>query len=150
MTQKISVLTLAVVAAATLAAERAVGRDGNYATAGGHAVGVTNTGGGDGDRIGCDVIGTTIVTAGAAFSDGDFLQVGTDGKLVVQTAGVAVAKAMQDAAADGDRVEVLWIPNAPASMGTAVADSVAADVPTLVANFNSLLAVLRAAGVIAT
>lgn len=37
-----------------------------------------------------------------------------------------------------------------ASQGAAVADSVAADVATLVADFNALLASLRAAGIIAT
>lgn len=114
MTQKIPLLTLAVVAAAALAAERAVGRDGNYATAGGNAFGVTNTSGGIGDRVPADVQGTTIATAGGAFDDGDYLEVGTSGKLVLQTTGTAVAQALQDATADGDRVEVLLIPNAPA------------------------------------
>lgn len=37
-----------------------------------------------------------------------------------------------------------------ASQGAAIADSVAADITTLVADFNSLLAVLRTAGIIAT
>ena len=45
MTQKISLLTLAVVAAATLEAARVVGMDGNYATAKGNAFGVTTTSG---------------------------------------------------------------------------------------------------------
>lgn len=114
MTQKIPLLTLAVIAAAALATERMVGRDGNYATAAENTFGMTNTSGEIGDRVPVDVAGTTIATAGGAFDDGDYLQVGTDGKLVVQSTGIAVAQALQDAGADGDRVEVLLIPNAPA------------------------------------
>jgi len=114
MTQKISLLTLAVIAAAALEAERAVTADGNYATAGGNAFGVTNTKGAAGERVPTDVAGTTIVTAGAAFAKNAYLQVGTNGKLIAKAAGIAVAQALQAATADGDRVEVLWIPNAPA------------------------------------
>lgn len=113
MTQKISLLTLAVVAGAALVAERAVDRDGNYSTAAGNAFGVTNSDGAIGDRVPVDVAGTAIATAGGAFDDGDFLEVGSTGKLVVQADGIAVAQALQAAAADGDRVEVLLIPNAP-------------------------------------
>lgn len=113
MTQKISLLTLAVVAAAALEAERVVSAAGNYATAGGNAFGVTNTKGAIGERVPVDVLGTTIATAGAAFSKDAYLEVGTSGKLIAQDEGVAVAQALQAAAADGDRVEVLWIPNAP-------------------------------------
>lgn len=117
MTQKTSILTLAVIAAVALAAERVVGRDGNYATAGEAAFGVTNTSGAAGDRVPVDVQGTTIATAGEAFDDGDYLEVGANGKLVLHDAGICVAQALQDAGADGDRVEVLWIPNAPAPAG---------------------------------
>ena len=114
MTQKISLLTLAVVAAATLEAARVVGMDGNYATAKGNAFGVTTTSGAIGDRVPVDVLGTSIATAGGAFDAGDYLQVAANGKLIVQTDGIAVAQAQQDAGADGDQVEVLWIQNAPA------------------------------------
>jgi len=107
MTQKISILTLAVIASASLAAERAVTRGGAYATAAGKIFGVTNTQGASGDRVPVDVIGTTIVTAGGAFVDGDELEVGTSGKLVKKASGVVVAIALQEATADGDRVEVL-------------------------------------------
>ena len=114
MTQKIPLLTLAVIAAAALAIERVVGRDGNYATADGNSFGVTNTSAEIGDRVSVDVLGTTIATAGGAFDDGDYLEVGANGKLVVHSTGIAVAQALQAATADGDRVEVLLIPNAPA------------------------------------
>lgn len=113
MTQKISVLTLSVIATVVLLAERVVARGGGYATAAGNAFGVTNTAGAIGDRVPVDVLGTTIATAGGAFADGAYLQVGASGKLVVQSTGIAVAQALQAATADGDRVEVLWIPAAP-------------------------------------
>ena len=113
MTQKISLLTLAVTAAVALEAERAVTADGNYAPAGGNAFGVTNTKGAIGDRVPTDVLGTTVATAGAAFDAHDYLEVGSAGKLVAQDEGTAVAQALQAATADGDRVEVLVIQNAP-------------------------------------
>lgn len=150
MTQKISILTLAVIASAAIAAERFIGADGNYPTAGGAAFGVTNTSGANGDRVPVDVMGTSIATAGDVIDEDDLLQVGTDGKLVPQTTGVAVAKAMQAAGADGDRIEVLLLPSAGVRKAAAQADSVAADVATLAADFNALLAKLRTAGVIAT
>lgn len=114
MTQKISILTLAVTAAVALEAERAVTAAGNYAAAAGNAFGVTNTKGAIGERVPTDVLGTTIATAGGIFAADAYLQVGASGKLVVQSAGKAVAQALQASTGDGDRVEVLWIPNAPA------------------------------------
>ena len=150
MTQKISVLTLAVVAAASLAAERFVGADGNYPAAGGAVFGVTNTGGAAGERGPVDVMGTSIATPGAEIDVDELLQADAQGKLVPQTTGVAVAKAMQAAGADGDRIEVLLLPSAGVRKAAAQADSVAADVATLKTDFNALLAKLRTAGVIAT
>lgn len=150
MTQKISILTLAVVAGAALAAERFVEADGTYPTAGGAVFGVANTAGASGDRVPVDVIGTTIVTAGDDFPVDTILQVDANGKVVPQTTGVAVAKALQASGADGDRVEVLLLPNAGTAKAAAQANSAAADTAAMVADFNALLAKLRAAGVIAT
>lgn len=107
MTQKIPLLTLAVVATVALEAERAVTRAGAYPVAAADAFGMATTAGAIGDRVPADIIGTTIATAGGAFSDGGELEVGTDGKLIAKSTGIAVAVALQDAAADGDRVEVL-------------------------------------------
>lgn len=107
MTQKISLLTLGVTATAALEPERAIARGGGYAAAAGKIFGITNTKAAAGDRVPVDVIGTTIATAGGAFSDGGELEVGSNGKLVAKASGVVVAIALQDASADGDRVEVL-------------------------------------------
>lgn len=148
--QKISILTLAVLAGAALAAERFVEADGTYPSAGGAVFGVTNTEAASGERVSVDVIGTTIVVAGDDFAVDALLQVDAAGKVVPLTTGVAVAKAMQASTADGDRVEVLLLPNAGVAKGAAVANSAAADVAAVNVKFNELLASLRAAGVIAT
>jgi hypothetical protein len=114
MTQKISIFSLAIVASAAIEAERFVGADGAYATAAGTSVGVSTTkAAAVGERFNADVLGTTIVTAGGVIAKNAYLQVGANGKAVTRTAGVSVAQALQAAAADGDRIEVLLIPNAP-------------------------------------
>ena len=113
MTQKISLLTLTVVAAAAITAERFVTANGAYATAGDGALGVSVTSAATGNTFPVDALGTTVATAGAAFAKDAALAVGTSGKAVAAVAGdVIVAKALQAATADGDRVEVFLIPNA--------------------------------------
>lgn len=113
MTQKTPVLTLSVAAAAALAAERFVTASGAYAAARGGAFGVTATlATAAGERIPVDVLGTTVATAGGAFAADTPLAVGANGKVVAAEAlDVIVARALQAATADGDRVEVFLIPN---------------------------------------
>jgi len=114
MTQKISLLTLTVAASAALIAERCVTAAGAYATAAGNALGVTTTQAAIGELVGVDVLGTAVATAGGAIAKNAYVEVGSDGKVVTHAGGVAVGQALQAAAADGDRIEVLLIPNAPA------------------------------------
>ena len=64
-----------------------------------------------GDDFAVDVIGTTVVEAAGAIADGAEIEVGADAKAVTQSAGVTVARALQEAAADGDLIEVLLIAN---------------------------------------
>lgn len=111
MTQKISLLTLTAIATGALAAERFTTAAGAYPAAGANAFGVTNTSAAIGDRVAVDVIGTSVATAGAPVAANAYLQVGTDGKAITRTTGVTVAQALQAAAADGDRIEVLLISN---------------------------------------
>jgi hypothetical protein len=111
MSQKIPLLTLTAIATAILAAERFTTAAGAYPAAAANAFGVTNTNAAIGDRVAVDVIGTTVVTAGAPITAGAYLQVGADGKAVPRVAGVTVAQALQAASADGDRIEVLLISN---------------------------------------
>ena len=80
-------------------------------TAAGNAIGVTNTSAAVGEYVATDVLGTTVVTAGAAIAKGAAIEVGTAGKAVTKTSGVTVARALQAATADGDRIEVMLISN---------------------------------------
>ena len=111
MTQKISILALPVIATAALTAERFATGLGATATAAGRALGVTQTSAAIGQIVAVDVVGTAVVTAGAAIAKDAAIEVGTAGKAVTKSAGVTVGRALQAAAADGDRIEVLLIQN---------------------------------------
>lgn len=111
MTQKISLLTLTVLASAAVAAERFVTAAGAYPTAAGKALGVSRTDAAIGDRFPADVLGTAVITAGAAIAVDQRVEVGATGKAVPLNAGVPVGVAVQAASADGDRIEILLIPN---------------------------------------
>lgn len=120
MTQKISILTLTVIAAAAVAAERFITAAGAYPTARQGAYGVTATkADAAGEVLPVDLLGTTVVTAGAAFAIDTPLAVGASGKAVAaETGDVIVARALQAASGDGARVEVFLIPNATPPSGT--------------------------------
>lgn len=113
--QKIPVLTLTLTAAAALAAERFVTTDGNVPAAGGYAIGVTTTEAAKGEAFAADVMGTTVVEAGGAIAAGQGVQTDASGKAVALSSGVALGTALQAATADGDRIEVLLTPVAPAA-----------------------------------
>ena len=107
--QKISILTLSVVATAGLIAEQFVTSGGAVATAAGVAFGVSRTPGAIGAQVPVDVLGTAIVTAGAAIAAGAYVEVGAAGSAVTRAAGKAVGQALQAAAALGDRIEIYLI-----------------------------------------
>lgn len=111
--QNISLLTLSMIITAAVTAERFMSPTGGVATAAGNSAGVTRTSGAIGDLVPVDVLGTAVVTAGAAIAAGAAIEVGANGKAVTKSAGVTVARAAPGAtaAADGDRIEVLLIPN---------------------------------------
>lgn len=113
MTQSHSILTLSIAAAVAIAANRFVTTAGQYATADGNADGVSRSDAAIGDLFPADILGTAVITAGGAIAKDAYVEVGASGKAVTHTTGVAVAKALQASAADGDRIEVLLIPNAP-------------------------------------
>jgi len=106
-----SVHTIGVTAAVVITQGQAVTAAGAVATAAGNAVGVAEINGAIGERVAVTVLGTGIAIAGAAVTAGVALEVGTTGRLVTRTAGVTVARALTAAAANGDELEVLWIPN---------------------------------------
>lgn len=107
----ISLLTLGIIAAATITQNQAITAGGAVASAAGNAIGFANTGGASGQRIPTTALGTAIATAGAAITAGSLVEVGTAGKVVTKSAGIAIGRALAAAAADGDQIEVLIIPN---------------------------------------
>ena len=110
----ISLLTLTVIATAAVAGCRCVTQAGAYAAAGGVVYGVTRTPGNVGDPIPVDILGTTIVEAGAAITKDAALMVDATGRVVpLSGAGKSpVARAQEAATAAGDFIEVLLVPSA--------------------------------------
>jgi len=106
----IPVLILNVVAAAALTEGQAVGYDGNLAANAGAMFGLAETDAAVGDEVAITVEGTGIAIAGGAIAKGAQVEV-LGGKLVTIAAGVSVGRALQAAAADGDKFEVLLTPS---------------------------------------
>ncbi len=111
MTQNVSLLTLSLVATVAITAERFTTVAGAPAAAAGNTFGVAKSSAAIGEVYPVEVVGTAIVAAGAAIAKGAAIEVGTAGKAITKASGVTVARAMQAATADGDRIEVLLIPN---------------------------------------
>lgn len=111
-TQKKPVLTITRNATATITAHLAVTLLGAIATAGSEAAGFAVNDAAIGEDFPVDVLGTSTGIAEEALDAGDPLEVGTGGKLAVQTTGARIGYAMFDAGADAP-VEVL-IDKAPA------------------------------------
>jgi hypothetical protein len=110
--QSIPVLTLTVRAAAALQAARFVTHAGAVPSAGARVIGVTRSSAEAGDEVAVDVLGTTIVEAGAAISSvGALLETDAQGRAVPKTTGTAVAVALQTATAAGQKIEALLLPN---------------------------------------
>lgn len=107
-----ALLTIGVTAAVALTQFRAVTAAGAIPAAKARACGFTKTSGAVGERVPATAIGQAIATAGAAVAVGDKLEVvGAAGKVQPVTDGVGVAYALTAAAADGDLIEVIVIPN---------------------------------------
>lgn len=112
--QSIPILTLSIVSAGAIAANRFVTPVGAQAGAAVNTLGVSRfAADAAGARIPVDVMGTAIVEAGAAVAAGDTLKSDSAGKAITwATSGAKVAVALQAAAASGQLIEVLLIPNA--------------------------------------
>lgn len=110
----ISLLTLTVIAAAALAANRFVKTAGIYPAAGGLALGVTRCDGVAGDPLPVDVLGTAVVQAGAAIALDVPVMVTAEGKVIPHDGDGdkhAVGRSLE-AVADGELVEILLVPTA--------------------------------------
>lgn len=105
-----SLLTLSVVAAATLTANRFVTATGAVPSNKGNTLGVLRTGGSSGDLVPVDVVGTAMVEASASISAGAALNTTATGLAVTHTDGVIVGRALTGGSA-GDLIEVLLIAN---------------------------------------
>lgn len=112
-TQKKPLLTLTLMATATISQYLAVTLTGAIAAAGSEAAAFAVADAESGENFAADVLGTTTALAGEAISAGDALEVGTGGKLVAQTTGARVGYALYDAGVDTP-FEVL-IDKAPAA-----------------------------------
>lgn len=111
--QSLPILTLTVALPGPVAAHRFVSPVGDQAGADAVALGVARTAGVAGERVPVEVLGTAIVEAGAAVAAGAALKVDAAGKAIPwATSGAKVGIALQAAAADGDLIEILLIPNA--------------------------------------
>ncbi len=111
--QAFPLLSLTVIASATLVAERFVTFEGATPDAGGFALGVVRQAAVSGDRVTVDAMGTVIVEAGAAIVAGSTLKVDATGKVITwATSGARVGIALQAASASGQYIEILLIPSA--------------------------------------
>lgn len=110
----ISILTLTVIAAGALEANRFVKQDGSYPAAGGLAFGVTRSSAeAAGEPVPADIHGTAIVECGGTIALEDQIMTDASGRAVKATVGskFVLARAME-AGASGGLIEVLLIPNA--------------------------------------
>ena len=110
----LSLMTLTVIAADLLSANRFVKTAGTYPTAGGLALGVTRCDGVVGDPVPVDVMGTAVVQAGGIIGLDVPVMVTADGKVVAHDGDGdkhAVGRSLEAAVADG-LVEILLVPTA--------------------------------------
>lgn len=109
--QSISVLTLTATASGAVGADRFVTPAGAQAGAGVNTLGVSRTNAASGEKMPVDVMGTTILEAGAAVAAGAAIESDASGRAITRTAGVTAARALEAATAAGQFIEVLLIPN---------------------------------------
>ena len=99
------------IAAAALAAKRAVTGAGTLPAAAATCLGPVRTDAAIGDRVPVDMVGSAPWESGGAFSVGAMLELDASGRVVVFAAGVKVGKALEAASASGQFPEVLILQN---------------------------------------
>lgn len=111
--QSIAVLTLTIAATGTIAASRLVTPAGAQAGADANAIGVARVAAVSGDKIPVDVLGTTVVEAGAAVAAGATIKSDASGRAITWvTSGARVGIALEAASGAGAMFEVLLVDNA--------------------------------------
>lgn len=114
MRNKIPLLTLTQIATGAIAEHRFVTHAGAQAGAGVNTLGVSHyAAAAAGDKIPVDVMGTTIVEAGAAIAAGALIETDASGRAITKAAGVTVARLApgESSSAAGQMVEVILLPN---------------------------------------
>lgn len=109
--QNIALLSLTVTATGAITGDRFITGAGAQTGAAGNALGVARYGGAIGEKVTVDVIGTAIVEAGAAIAANALVESDANGRAVTKAAGVTLGRALQAAAAAGQKIEVLLIQN---------------------------------------
>lgn len=107
--QKISIFAMSVLATAVITANRFVGMlTGAPCAAGAKAMGVAQYNAAVGEAFAVDVLGTSIVDAGAAVAAGTALKSDANGMAIPQAgAGEILAYAVTGATAAGQKIEIL-------------------------------------------
>lgn len=110
--QNLAVLALTKTLTGTVAANRFVTAAGAQAGADANTFGACRQGGGSGDVVTIDVIGTAIVEAGAAVAANATVKSDASGRAITwATSGAKVGLALEAATAAGQLIEVLLVPN---------------------------------------
>ena len=112
MNQSTPLLTLTRIAAGVIAAARFATPGNAQAGAGANTLGVNRFAVVAGDKAAIDADGTAVVEAGAAVADGATIQSDASGRAITWASGAKAAIALEPAAAAGQLIEVLLIPNA--------------------------------------
>jgi hypothetical protein len=107
----ITILADSVKVTSTITQARFVTKAGAPASAAGRAYGVARTAGAVGDLVPVDVLGTSLVEAGAAVAVDAPVEADSSARAVTKSSGVTLGRALSAAAAAGDIIEVLLIPN---------------------------------------
>lgn len=110
--QATPILTLSLIAAAALSADRFVTPSGAVPAAGATALGVGRTAAAVGERQPVDVLGTSIVETGGAIAANALVETDASGRAVTLAAGVVLGRLApgEVATAAGQFVEVILLP----------------------------------------
>ncbi|MGN0920230.1 MAG: DUF2190 family protein [Cellvibrio sp.] len=104
--QKRPVLTLSILAAATILADQPITAAGAVATAAGDAIGFAQHDAVSGELVAVVALGTATGTSSAAIAKGARVQVASDGKVVTATTGISIGVALDAASAANEKIEI--------------------------------------------
>lgn len=111
--QNVAILTLPLLLAGTVVANRFVTSAGAQTAADGNALGVTRSAGVSGDRITVDAKGTAMIEVGAAVTLGATIKSDAQGRAIPwATSGARLAIALEAATAAGQIIECVLVDNA--------------------------------------